>query len=1251
MNPQSISSSGRGRGLRLIMALALAAAYLLASTPAQAAQLFWHGPLGVGGTAASSGTNLSGTWNLTDPLFHGAFGNVIWGDESDGSSWGSTDTVAFVRGTASNGGYGDGDYFNVYLTSTAPITINSTGNGGSAAESAIQINGANLIGGALILKGSRANNTIWVAEDMRNGATTGRTYAEISASITATNGFRIARSHDFGNKTVVMLTGTNHTGSGARIDVTFLTLRADEGIGLPTEANLFVDLGILGNVAPDAVFTRSTGTGAGQVQFSRIGGFSAFTGTFTIAMTATATGTYGEGHELEGQTYQYTYLETFKLNSTFGFNTAGGNGNGDTMEGGFSVFSGSGKLHFTNNIDLNGATRTLCFGGNPNSNQDWVEISGAIVNGGSSGGLNLYSELNASAIPSIVVLSSTASSFNGPVKITGHYNPNSQPFIISVAKIGSHTGTGIFDEGVEVGAPNPNTSALGAPTTASNSKISLQYYATLRYTGTGETTNRIIEGVSRNDIMAPPAIQNDGSGGLHFSEAFRYNTGGSAVPMVLKGAYSGTNTFKGIITTNAANASLTVAGAGTWELLGVANHTGVTRVHGAHLLVNMGAGAGFGTLTPAVTGSDAAPAYFSTAGGLTLTGGLFTVKGSNGGVNEQRMGVLSTQLGNRITLDNNKGSGVTLRFNSFTGSAGSTLLVDASSSAGNQVIFNTSGKNTSIGFYTRVLIKDNAGNYGFATDDGNGTALRYYNDQTANVMGATPNSNGAFSTYNSVYSSSNTLNITANSLVGALIIDTTKPGSTGTSLNLGTYNLSVSSGALLYRGDVDYLITGGRFSPGSGAVAGAAGGELIVHQLGTGVLEINSLTGSGAAALTKNGAGILALTGTNINTGATSINEGILRAQDGVGLSSSSLLSINNGVFESSGTFSRVLGQTGGAAGANVRLTGDRSGFSAFGDDLTVALKNGTGGTAQLVWESGSNNAVAWDTAQYHWFNPNVFVLNEWTADKKLILENSIDLVGGMRQIEVAASGTDAAGTRAKWDSAYAEIKGVISGGVPSAVGDGLEAGLTKLGAGRLVLSASNTYKGDTVVKEGRLDVGLAVRVGGTGALTGAVNGSLDSKLVAVKAGAALGGAGKIKGDLKFEGTGALNAEFHVDFGLAMDHGKFMSVGGALTLTNVRLDFGDTFAGFAVGQEYTILSSVGAALGNFGDVYALIGGIQTKLGNSSLFTYAGDQYQVVNDGKNLIVQRYDSDVIPEPSTWALLIGGLGALALLRRRKS
>lgn len=213
---------------------------------------------------------------------------------------------------------------------------------------------------------------------------------------------------------------------------------------------------------------------------------------------------------------------------------------------------------------------------------------------------------------------------------------------------------------------------------------------------------------------------------------------------------------------------------------------------------------------------------------------------------------------------------------------------------------------------------------------------------------------------------------------------------------------------------------------------------------GVTTLTLNPLSGTvtylgaiadGAAGmhLTKTGAGTQALSGVNGYTGTTTISAGSLQANDGVGLPTGSFLSLDGGVLQSTSayTFNRGIASSGASM---FRFTANGGGFSAAGGQLTVNLG---GASAEQVW----GNTVGTNIV-------GTLTLGSTAATAKTLFENPIDLNAATRTVSVGAN--------------TSEISEVIR----SSTANG---GLTKTGAGTLLLTAANTYDGPTTLLAGAL--------------------------------------------------------------------------------------------------------------------------------------------------------------------------------------
>ncbi len=237
-----------------------------------------------------------------------------------------------------------------------------------------------------------------------------------------------------------------------------------------------------------------------------------------------------------------------------------------------------------------------------------------------------------------------------------------------------------------------------------------------------------------------------------------------------------------------------------------------------------------------------------------------------------------------------------------------------------------------------------------------------------------------------------------------------------------------------------------------------------------GVLTLSGVI-SGGNSLTKLGEGVVSLTGSNTYTGATIIENGVLRATTAgltggyaTGGASGGNLQLAGGVLElaSNTTFTRRLG----TAADQVQWTGD-GGFSAHGGNRTVTLTNSAGTAGgQLTWNAGS-------------FVPtgNALLLSSDYANATVTLTNAINLGGGNREVRVA--------------NGSALVDGVISGVISNG-------GLIKTGEGTLNISGANTYTGTTEIRGGALRGTISANSnitlnGGVLELTGNMNRSLGT--------------------------------------------------------------------------------------------------------------------------------------------------------------
>lgn len=191
----------------------------------------------------------------------------------------------------------------------------------------------------------------------------------------------------------------------------------------------------------------------------------------------------------------------------------------------------------------------------------------------------------------------------------------------------------------------------------------------------------------------------------------------------------------------------------------------------------------------------------------------------------------------------------------------------------------------------------------------------------------------------------------------------------------------------------------------------------------------------------------------------------------------------------------------------------------------------------------------------------------------------------------------------------------------------GLGLGLLKTGAGTLVLNGVQGYSGETVVDEGTL--------GGHGEVQ-----QLAVQAATLAPGESAGLFG-VRDNLSFSGGALLAMELG---GLVRGSGyDALDVGGSVDLggdTVLQLSFIGGFTALA-GQQFQLINAGGGLFGEFANV-ADGGRLLTADGAGSFIVHYGD-------GQGLVLSDFSAAAVPEPGTWALMLGGAALLAWRRRQ--
>ncbi len=440
-------------------------------------------------------------------------------------------------------------------------------------------------------------------------------------------------------------------------------------------------LNITGDIVNDGNQTLTVTDG----QLHGVGGNVAISGVISGSGALAKTGAEGSILYLAGAN---TYTgETIISNSGYGSGPGANNGgiinitNASalgTTAGGTTVEIGA-ALEIQNNIAVGAEALTLSGNGvdsggalrNISGNNSWAgQITldhAAMINSDSglltlTGGITGAHDLALGGAGNITVSSTIATGAgsltkdgSGTLTLTG-YNTYTGSTTINA-------GTVSISSIKNIGA---GASALGAPELVSKGTIALGA-ATLQYTGTGDTTDRVI---NLSSITGTSTLVQSGTGILNFTGGV-ISTGAGSKTLLLTGSTAGSGKISGVISDNSSinKTSIRKEGTGAWTLAGANTYTGATTVSSGTLILdtNLTASSALNFDSAGATGGHGGSVVLGE--GHTITAGIRNTSGSNG------VGNLDFE-GNGTVNGNIGASGAALYTVNATGVAGTTVTIN-----------------------------------------------------------------------------------------------------------------------------------------------------------------------------------------------------------------------------------------------------------------------------------------------------------------------------------------------------------------------------------------------------------------------------------------------------------------------------------------------------------------------------------------------------------------------------------------------
>ena len=451
-----------------------------------------------------------------------------------------------------------------------------------------------------------------------------------------------------------------------------------------------------------------------------------------------------------------------------------------------------------------------------------------------------------------VVLANTNNSFSGAVTITNA--TSGQNTVLSVAKVGN---TGDNSALGKNGTINVGSSSSGAGTA-------------LKYTGTGEESDKVINFASATGGLT---LDQSGTGNFKLNNAFTASVTG-AKKIELAGSSAGTGELGGGISDLGGVTSLSKSGTGTWKLSGSNSYSGTTEYKAA------------GVLQVASTNSLSKNSSLLGASSSANTGTLDLLASGDYLMNSYGTSVTG---GFNMKFTNSSGSAATLTFTN-----GENYLTIASNNSSGRVLNNLS---------SNLDIKFN-GNLEIGSTVSNDEAIEFAGAGNFRVNGAIKNSTnavrGLLKTGNGTLTlagTNNNYNGTTAVREGTLLLTNSATLTGSTALTVSTTNTVSSSSATRTAAATLNVASGSTLRTNSTTTV-YSGGNLIVNgTAGAVVVEANGLLG-----------------GSGTNNGLVTLKSGSFLTPG----NSPGTLTADSSIWKSGSTYNWEINQaSGGTAGVN----------------------------------------------------------------------------------------------------------------------------------------------------------------------------------------------------------------------------------------------------------------------------------------------------------------------------------------------